>query len=1143
VADVTGGAAGRDDEDDDLEEIPFVELASREQVAAMRPPLPSPPLLPFHELHPEVFERVIAEIVRWRRDNRGAQFYGRRGQKQHGLDVVEHERDGGTSLYQVKRYQKVGPNQLRDAVEEYAGKPRTPGHTQPKRRFDPHRFVVVTSATSDDDTKNVDEAAKLRDDYAGDLEIEVWGAERLSATLRDSPGLVTAVFGRAWAEAFCGVAPREPSPQDPRPLGLVEEPVGVLRLSTVVADAHAREEQDPGQAAALYARVAAALDAAAYPGHAALMRARQAAAARAAGDVATAFDLQFGIALDRLAGGEHVWLRGDSDLAADAEALGGTRLDKWRILAAAVDWSEQGIDLAEVADAAAGLAGSSDGNAPLLCCIVLEQTIVDGLFDFDAPRSIVVDADHDTPARLAVIRGAAAAVVSVGASDAVIRARLRCAVADAALRADSTPAEVDAAYRELVDDAAAGRLLEARGLVASRAAYAFAVHGDVDRAETLWRRSVLASGEEGLYGDARNALIAIHTARAQTGQLMIGGLETVVRAMPNRRRLLEARHDPSLSTFEAVQDDRLVDAFGAARRWLWQARLSGHLVDEMLAWRQFGRVLTSGGHPVAAVECLVLAAEPDAAGKAARPLSDLADTWRWTASRNRGRRAAAIRVAAEQASLHPDDAIPQLVDQLLGLAHGLWTTPTSSPNAELEAVKAIAKLGYRIPACAVDGILAVAAPAIERLTGASAEIANLLVQAYWAVPDRRDDLAAAIAAMLRHQQPPHNLWDLVENIPPAARGPLLPTLTDLADAGNQSAVAALAAWRHPRADVQVRARRAAASLLRRPVGHDRDSHALGTQEDSVVGLVLALLDAEDDAPVTADDLAPALCPPVGGVIMARGRVTDSDSEPAEPTPASATEGRRDDTADQPDPHDPDAAARIAAGPRDDVAAAVAAKLVELAEDRNDIGGSRQQALAALLRLLPRIPGPAAAAAARRLADLHDDPGLSDDDLFEIETNTPLSRFRIDTGAVWLASTALVAAAVALHRAGDMGDPLAGDDAFAERLIAAALPLLTGTNDRAARTGVRAVTAVAASHPRRALYATSLLLHPDPDVRAAGARDAALDDQLLARLAADPAPRVRAAVATRGSRLPDRVRERLAADRNAVVRHVLRHADD
>ncbi len=108
---------------DDLIAIPYADLASPGQTAPVPPPLPGPTLLPFHALHPEVFERVVAEVVAWRRDNRGAHFYGRRGQKQHGLDVVELENDARTSLYQVKRYQQVTPTQLRDGVEEYAIRP------------------------------------------------------------------------------------------------------------------------------------------------------------------------------------------------------------------------------------------------------------------------------------------------------------------------------------------------------------------------------------------------------------------------------------------------------------------------------------------------------------------------------------------------------------------------------------------------------------------------------------------------------------------------------------------------------------------------------------------------------------------------------------------------------------------------------------------------------------------------------------------------------------------------------------------------------------------------------------------------------------------------------------------------------------
>jgi hypothetical protein len=108
-------------------------------------PIQDPALLPLHQLDPEVLERLAAEVVS-RRDNLGAHFYGRRGQKQHGLDIVEFEVGATCSLYQVKRYETLSGQQMIGIVEEYAGTPRPVGYDGLKRKFDPHRFVVVTSA-------------------------------------------------------------------------------------------------------------------------------------------------------------------------------------------------------------------------------------------------------------------------------------------------------------------------------------------------------------------------------------------------------------------------------------------------------------------------------------------------------------------------------------------------------------------------------------------------------------------------------------------------------------------------------------------------------------------------------------------------------------------------------------------------------------------------------------------------------------------------------------------------------------------------------------------------------------------------------------------------------------------------------------
>jgi hypothetical protein len=168
------------------------------------PPIPTqnPEALPLTKLSAEAFESLVAEVIS-RRDNLGVQFYGRSGQKQYGLDVVERERSGAHCLYQVKRHKRITPAKLLSIVDKYAGPPRS-GHSHVPRLFDPRRFVVVISASTETDTKIVDAVAALQTAYADDLEIEVWGAEALGRKLRDAPHLVYAVFGGHWAEAWWG---------------------------------------------------------------------------------------------------------------------------------------------------------------------------------------------------------------------------------------------------------------------------------------------------------------------------------------------------------------------------------------------------------------------------------------------------------------------------------------------------------------------------------------------------------------------------------------------------------------------------------------------------------------------------------------------------------------------------------------------------------------------------------------------------------------------------------------------------------------------------------------------------------------------------------------------------------------------------
>lgn len=134
-------------------------------------PASHPDALPLTALSLQAFESLVAEIIS-RRDNLGVSFYGRSGQAQYGLDIVERQRSGTYCLYQIKRHTTITASKLRTVIKKYAGPPRS-DRTQPPRRFDPRRFVVVVSAATETDTKIVDAVAALQTAYENDLEIEI----------------------------------------------------------------------------------------------------------------------------------------------------------------------------------------------------------------------------------------------------------------------------------------------------------------------------------------------------------------------------------------------------------------------------------------------------------------------------------------------------------------------------------------------------------------------------------------------------------------------------------------------------------------------------------------------------------------------------------------------------------------------------------------------------------------------------------------------------------------------------------------------------------------------------------------------------------------------------------------------------------
>ena len=198
----------------------YPDLVRARQASPLPPPLAGASSLPLGALDPEVLERLAAELIR-RRPNQGAHFYGRRGQKQYGLDIVERESPDATSVYQVRRYQALTPDLISSTVTEYAG-PAGEREGKPPRRFAARRYVLLTSAPFDEDTVLQHRLEELQQRYRDDLLLEVWGQERLTAELRDCGALVNSVFGPERTREICGFVPVPPGPADPDRLGLVE---------------------------------------------------------------------------------------------------------------------------------------------------------------------------------------------------------------------------------------------------------------------------------------------------------------------------------------------------------------------------------------------------------------------------------------------------------------------------------------------------------------------------------------------------------------------------------------------------------------------------------------------------------------------------------------------------------------------------------------------------------------------------------------------------------------------------------------------------------------------------------------------------------------------------------------------------------
>ncbi|MEU5076000.1 hypothetical protein AB0G76_31240 [Streptomyces asoensis] len=843
------------------EEIRLSALVSRRSEVPLTPPLSAPDALPFGELSPPVFERVVGEVM-WLVDGMNdIRGYGRSGQDQGGLDLIGR-RKGKTHVYQVRRIVSLSAPALRAAVTDFTGPSRTttPEEGWSERRFDTVRFVLATGCTVDD-TAVEDELVALQERYQDDIDIELYDARALSRFLRERPSIVAGVFGPEWAKTFCGVE-TPPVPSLPHGYALLNDPLEHLGLADALHRAQQLAETEPGPTAELFSDLAHELEQASFLGHADQLRTQQRDLLASAGQVDAAFTVAATLMLDRYETGDRMFV--DQRLERLASNASGTASDIYVVLKALADWFEYGYDLAPITAALAAMVQASDPLAPRMVLAVIEQIVAD-------------EHPDDHPAGLADL-----ASEMVASQRGLLRIRLECCLADLAIRAGQSPEE---AYTDLDRRALSGRIPERFAvLVHMRRGHALALADLGSEAIEVYRRAVLAATREGLGGDARHALRSISFLSDQYG----GGFKESSRAMLSARtvgskgaRLIDLSFNPAVSALEALVDDRLPDASRASHQWLWQDRISGALTDETLARQRYGEVFNRAGETKHAVRQFVLAGRRKEARSAAASLLEYLDVCDLLEVRARWVRSAAAAVIGQQADLIPDDAVADIAARLTEIVITGAQTGVTGVRPVQEALGALAALDERLPAASAQQVLPLLVEWIPREPNVSRFIDEQMLAF----------LGTCIKAELpiadQATQGLMEAWKLdikgAEGLLASLQTHLssaVPVIRQRAQQGHRGATTLLADWQVDDPSVPETARELADTVLAEPVGTVRPFYSMGTTARQCAAYLTAC--SKDHSSVSTGEPTSLLCERVAAHLLLwaedRNDIADRRSE-------------------------------------------------------------------------------------------------------------------------------------------------------------------------------------------------------------------------------------------------------------------------
>jgi hypothetical protein len=634
------------------------------------PPLadPAPPLLNTHEMDWESFECLVLAMARSLDGGYDVRRYGKLGQAQHGLDVVAFFAERNPSVYQVKRWQAFGADDLGEAVDRYTGG---------RRPFGADRIVIAV-ATEVRDTQTIEKLAELREKHS-DMEIELWDRRAISDRLRNQTNIVSTFFGSATAAAFCVSTP-PPPPIGPAPQAsmaadaILRGPVAHLGLTDDLRRAENAVGERPDEAAELLAQVADRLEGSGFVPHAFRVRELQAMALRAAGRRT-----------------EEAWVRID---------LGWQQFDAGDMLSAAIqireigEWGDQApTDVVRCANALSHAirlrrdhAGTLDHLAVAVDALVAgDPHRVDAVLVL-AEEAIAARRPKFVEARSDLLQDLAASMPPTD-QGLLTAARLRmCRV------------ECVGGWEELAATARDDYPPAVTALVLARHARHLALVPQPRPSVARWRDAIERACVEELNDDAADWLYALRAVRLQNGLrgTDINDLHRHAQALraAGSGTLLPEPYPARERVLANLRDKRWPDALETVRRYLWRSVVGADWSGELEAHELFGDLFAQTGRGQDAIRHYVLAGEGDKLKELARAASDepvrlpgdLLTPRPWE-------RAAAFSFAADTADLIVDEDArywcSAAFDEITGQPQPV--TP-GAPNPMLAAFKAFGQL-------------------------------------------------------------------------------------------------------------------------------------------------------------------------------------------------------------------------------------------------------------------------------------------------------------------------------------------------------------------------------------------------------------------------------------------------------------------